>query len=264
MSNMPKPTGPYTSRERQTNPFMPLNIPDPSIYKQSFDQLLQNRGIRFVHRKAIPCPNMRSLNDVSHEPNCPICDGNGMYYYEEKEIYGVFTSNNIEKNYEQQGVWEIGTAVITFPAEYADGTQAEFNAYDQLVMSDFTVRMWQLKEYEPTVDDTQQLRYPIDTFEYMSSIENGSLVEYTEDTDFEVTLSGNIKWIGTTPGYDTTTERGSVYNIMYFANPVYVVMNPMRELRVTQQLVDGIKTPIRLPQQVAVRRDFLSNPPESE
>jgi len=261
---MPKPTQVYPDRVNQKPSPMPVNIQDVSLNKQNFDQLLQNRGIRFIHRKAVPCVNMNSLDDNSHNPNCTICDGSGLYYYEEKEIYGIFTSNSLQKNFEQQGFWEIGTAVVTLPAEYEDGTQCELGQYDQLVIPDFTVRLWELKEYYPTDNNQQRLRYPIDTFEFMSSVENGSVVSYTEGTDFNV-VDGNIEWVtGKTPSYDATIDRGSAYNIVYYANPVYVVMNHMRELRVSQQLVGGQKTAIRMPQSVLVKRDFLNNPSDSE
>jgi len=38
----------------------------------------------------------------------------------------------------------------------------------------------------------------------------------------------------------------------------------MRELRITQQMINGQKTAIRLPQQILVKRDFLFNPPNTE
>lgn len=262
MAKMPKPDQVYPNNIKQSPSPMPPYISDPSIYKQSFDQLLKNRGIRMIHRKAIPCPNMSSLNSNSHSPNCSICDNNGMYYYEEKEIYGVFHSNNIEKNFEQQGLWEIGTAVVTLPSEYEDGTQAEFNTYDQLIIPDFTVRLWELKEYEDRAGG-QQMRYPINNVEYISSVENGSLVTYIDGTDFQVT-NNKLEWIGNTPGYDSAVDMGSIFNIMYFANPVYTVMTQMRELRISQQWIAGEKVAIRMPQQILVKRDFLANSSETE
>lgn len=264
MSNMPKPDQVLTSNSKQQPSMMPVNITDVSLNKQSFDQLLANRGIRFIHRKAVPCVNMKSLDDNSHNPNCTICSGNGYYYYEEREVYGIFTSNSLQKNFEQQGFWEIGTAVVTVPSEYADGVQCELAMYDQLRIPDFTVRMQESQEYRPTSSNQQSMRYPINTIEFMSSVENGALVIYVNGTDFNI-VDGNIEWVlGNTPGYDATRDSGSVYNIVYYSNPTYVVMNHMRELRVTQQLIGGVKTAIRLPQQVLVKRDFLKNPSDTE
>jgi hypothetical protein len=260
----PGGNGTYPTSPTSYNPTSSLLIPDPSLRGISFDQLLQNRGIRFIHRLAAPCPNINNVEDNGHDPNCQVCDGNGMFYYREKEIWGVFSSNSLQKNFEMQGIWEIGSAMVTLPTEYPDGTTAEFNTYDQLVIPDFTVRLWELKEYEPRPDG-QQMRYPITSVDYMASYDNSStLKEYKEGEDFNL-VNGKISWIpGKEPEYNNVDERGDVFTINYFANPVYNVIQHLRELRVSQELVNGSKVPLKLPQQVLVKRDFLANSPETE
>lgn len=264
MSNLKKPDQVYPSSPTSTPSPMPLYIPDVSLRGESWDQLLANRGIRFVHRKAAPCPNMVTVFDNSHNPNCPICDGQGIFFYQEKDIWGVFYSNSLEKNFEMQGIWEIGTAVVTLPTEYPDGTQAEFNTFDQLVIPDFAVRMWELKEYEPRPNMQQQLRYPVQYTDYVAGAVNNALVPFVEGVDFNI-VDGNIEWVtGKTPTYDAVHQRGDVLVIEYYANPVYNVLQHMRELRISQQMVNGQKIARRLPQQILVKRDFLNNPAEKE
>ena len=76
--------------------------------------------------------------------------------------------------------------------------------------------------------------------------------------DFNITVNGEVEWIpGKEPFYDTANERGEVIGWAYFANPVYVVLQSLRELRITQELIGGVKTARRLPQQILVRRDFM-------
>ena len=254
----PPPTAPTSTQSP-----MPTFIPDPSIRGVSFDQLLNQRGVRFVHRKAIPCMNMESVNYQNHHPDCQFCDDSGILYYEEKEIWGTFSGNSMEKTFEAHGVWEAGTAVVTLPTEYADGTQADFNTYDRLELPDFTVRLWELKAYEPRPDGIQYLRYPIQKVEYVSSITDGVQKMYKVGVDFNITADGGIQWIsGKEPDYSNVLERGEVIGWAYFANPVYVVVQSLRELRITQEMVNGVKTAKRLPQQVLVRRDFIMNPAE--
>src|SRR5208282_5440858 len=101
------PSKVYPSSPTSTPSPMPVYIPDPSLKGQSWDQILQNRGIRFIHRRATPCPNMTNLDDNNHVPNCPVCDDVGIIHYAPTEIVGVFQSNSIEKTFEQQGVWEV-------------------------------------------------------------------------------------------------------------------------------------------------------------
>ena len=265
-ANSRKPSQVYPLSPRSFPAQSQLVIDDPSCRGVHFDQLLKNRGIRFIHRRAAPCPNVRSVDDNSHNPNCTVCDGNGILYYCEKEIFGIFTSNSIEKNFQQQGMWEVGTAVVTLPTFYEDGEVAEFNTYDQLEVPDFPVRLWEIKEYDPDENGgVTRVRYPIDTLDLVTSVQNEVRVDFTEGTDFTVNGDGNIVWIaGQAPSYDSTNERGEASSIVYHANPVYNVLQQMRELRVSQELVNGEKVAARMPQQILVKRDFLLNPPNTE
>jgi hypothetical protein len=240
---------------------MPINIQDPSINNVNFDQLLQNRGIRFIHKKSCPCPNIKGVEENSHTPGCKFCDESGIMFYSEKEVWGVFTSNTLEKLFEIQGVWEIGTAVVTMPAEYTDGTQADFNVYDHLICPDFQIRLNDLKEYHPDDGRRMWLKYPIIKVEYMASVRNGILFTYTEGVDF-IIVDGEIEFmIGKTPSYNPINDLGEVMTITYLTNPVYGVQSVMHELRVTQVYDPntGTKTAVRLPQQILVKRDFLSD-----
>lgn len=254
---MNKPNQVLPSSPTSTGPFMPAQIADPSIRGASFDQLLANRGIRFIHRRAAPCPNMTSLDDSNHSPDCPACDDSGILYYDEKEITGVFQSNSIEKTFEQHGVWEIGSAVVTFPADYTDGTPADFNTFDELIIPDYTVRMWEMKQYELTNSGIQYARYPIEKVDFLSVVRNNEVIRFQEGIDFIIT-DGGIQWLpGKEPWYYSSREAGEVYTVAYYAYPVYKVLQPLRELRVTQEMIAGQKVAKRLPQQVLVRRDFL-------
>lgn len=236
---------------------MPLRIPDPAFRGESHDQILQNRGIRFLHKKATPCPNMNRLDDDSHDPQCPFCDNSTWLFYDEKQITGSFMSNSLEKIFERMGIWEIGSALVSVPTQYDDGTEADFNTFDQLIVLDYEVRMWELKEYEPTTGNKQKLRYPINHIEYAAVISNGILRVLEEGVDFNI-VDGMIEWVaGKQPSYNNTTEAGDVVTFSYFANPVYNIVQTLRELRVTQEMVDGQKQARRLPQQLLVKRDFL-------
>jgi hypothetical protein len=195
---------------------------------------------------------------------CNRCDNNGMMHYGSYEIWGVFSGNSIEKTFEAHGVWEVGTAVVTFPTEYPDGTQADFNMFDRLTIPDFTVRLWELKEYEPRPGGVQDLRYPVKGVEFASSVTNDEQKIYLPGVDFNINTQGQIEWIsGKEPFYDQDTGHGEVITWSFFANPVYLVVQSLRELRITQEMVNGQKVARRLPQQVLIRRDFLPDKGET-
>ena len=264
MSSQDKPNQVYPSSPTSTQSPMPIYIPDPSLKGVSFDQLIQNRGIRFIHRKATLCPNMSLLDDNNHVPDCPICDDSGLIYYDEREIWGLFYSNSIEKTFEAHGIWEIGNAVITLPSEYPTGDQADFNTYDELLIPDFEVRLWELKEYFPTTNRKQTLRYPVKKIDFLAVINNDTdMQKFEVDVDFTITTEGEIEWLpGRAPVFDEDRQRGQIYTVSYWANPIYKVLQPLRELRVSQEFVGGVKISRRLPQQVLVKRDFLVSNPE--
>lgn len=260
-----KPSRVYPTKSPTSVPSpMPPDIPDPSIYGISFDQLLNNRGIRMLHSKAVPCPNIKTVDDSAHVPNCTFCDNNGFIHYDEKEIWATFGGNSIQKTFEAHGVWEVGMATVTAPTEYPDGTEADFNTFDRLRIPDFTVRMWEIKEYEPRPGNIQTLRYPVQKVDYATAIVDNVQVFYRVDEDFTVDTSGNIVWIeGRQPAYDSSTNHGQPITWAFYAEPVYYVVQTLRELRITQELIAGEKTAIRLPQSILVKRDFLPNRTET-
>ena len=264
MSELDKPDKDYPNPPNTFESPMPTYIPDVSVRGEAWDQLAQNRGIRFFHTVAVPCPNMKRLVDNNHEPDCPFCDGSQLLYLPEKEIWGTFSNNTLEKMFEIQGVWDIGTAVISFPTEYADGTQADFNVFDKLSCPDFQIRLSDLKEYEPTTSGATGVKYPIINICDMTSVVDGAIKKYLVDVDFTI-VDGEIQWIaGKEPVYDDIEEIGEVLSITYSANPVYNVLQTLHEVRASQQMVNGQKIARRLPQQVLVKRDFLFKPDNKE
>lgn len=256
--SLDKPNQPYPIGLGSFPSPFPVILPDPSIRGDAFDQLLQNRGIRFIHKIMTPCPNINVLDDNNHDPECPFCDQSQILYVEEKEIWGVLSNNTLEKLYEVQGVWEVGTAVITFPTYYPDGVQADFNTFDQLECPDFQVRLSDLRQYDGT--GVTKCKYPIVRAVNVTAISNGAIKNYVDGTDYTI-VDGNLEWIaGKEPSYNQIEDIGEVLSITFVANPVYNVLQTLHELRVTQELVNGVKTAIRLPQQVLVKRDFLFKP----
>lgn len=210
-----------------------------------------------LHSKAAPCPNIQTVDDGAHVPNCQFCDNNGFLHYDEREIWATFGGNSIQKTFEAHGVWEVGMATVTAPTEYPDGTEADFNTYDRLRIPDFTVRMWELKEYEPRTGNIQELRYPVQKVDYATTIVNDVQEFYVAGTDFNV-VDGKIVWVeGKQPAYNTSTGHGTPITWVFYAEPVYYVVQTLRELRITQELMQGEKVARRLPQSILVKRDFL-------
>lgn len=264
---MDKPSQVYPSTKVATSspsPMPPL-IPDPSILGVSFDQLLNQRGIRMIHSKAMPCPNIQTVDDNAHVPGCTFCDGNGYVHYDEKEIWGTFGGNSLQKTFEAHGVWEMGSAVVSMPTEYPDGAEADFQTMDKLFIPDFTIRLWERREYEPRPGGIQELRYPVQKVDRAMSVVDGVEKIYQVGTHFNIDSQGRIVWVqGQEPEYNTDTQHGEVISWSFYSQPVYYVVQTLRELRITQELSNaGQKVAKRLPQHILVKRDFLPGKTET-
>ena len=256
-----KPGAPVPSAPGQFPSFFPNVMPQPTIKSKTLNEIIENRGVRFIHSKAYPCSNMKTLEDNNHDVLCPHCDGGGILYYEPKEIFGLFSSNSVERQYERQGAYELGTVMVTVPTEYPDGTEADFSSFDRMELIDFSVRLWELKEYRPT-DNGQQFRYPILKTSRVETVTASARREFIEGQDFNI-LNGKMVWVANrSPNFDPATDNGQVYSVNYYCKPIYIVVNPLRELRITQELENGQRTVKRLPQQLVLRRDFYVNGPE--
>jgi hypothetical protein len=93
--------------------------------------------------------------------------------------------------------------MASFPTEYDDGSQCEFAIMDRLTCLDYTVRLWEMKAYEPAASGTTRMRYPIQKIEIIMSIKAGIVKEYLVDVDFTID-NGRILWVaGKEPSYNT-------------------------------------------------------------
>jgi len=257
---MRRPSHTFPNSPGQIRKLTPDNLPDPSIDPIAFEQLIKNRGLRWRHEKAVPCPNIGDIEIGMHDPNCTICS-NGMIFYGCSEIHGIFSNNRLEKMYEVMGIWDIGEAVVTFSA-YKDGLDGtpgaggaiDLQHFDKLVCLDYEFRFSEHIEHSPTGID--RLRYPALEVEFLATKSN----QYYPNTHFVIDVNGNIQWITQTqPAYDQLNERGEVYSISYTAQPVFYVVQLMHEIRATKAIdpLTGQNKAVRLPQQVLIRRDYL-------
>jgi len=121
-----------------------------------------------------------------------------------------------------------------------------------------------LKEYEPRPGNIQTLRYPIQKVDFACSVVDGEQIFYVVGVDFNINTDGEIVWVdGKEPDYNLDTGHGTPITWAFYAEPVYYVVQTLRELRITQELTDGEKVARRLPQSILVKRDFLPNKAES-
>ena len=244
----------------------PRDLLAPQFDGPQFDKLIRSKGLRFIHRKAALCPNVRDIRAQDHDPNCSGCE-DGFVYFNPTCVMGVFSNNKLERMYEINGRWDVGEAIVTFESYKPDpitgeagtgGNMNDFQMNDKVICIDYTVTWQELIEHNPSGVD--RLQYPAKTIEYIADKNR----VYVPDVDVKVNADGHLEWISSNrPLHDQDINRGTAVTVTYTHNPVFIVMHVMHELRATQgkNRDTGNVEAIRLPQQVLLRRDFLYEHP---
>jgi hypothetical protein len=198
---------------------------------------------------------MIHVNHCEH-PNC----WNGYLQVQPKQLWGYFNNDQLNKLFEIQGEYNENIAIVTISATCVDGSEAEVHPYDQLIAQEYTKRVYEMIEANPTGLDRLKY-YALDVL-HVASKER----EFKKDVDF-VLENGKIKWISQNrPGYDQRLNRGEAYSIAYYIRPIFYVHHVMKELRATQVFdpISGEKVAVRLPQHIMVLRELLVPDPDDK
>jgi hypothetical protein len=245
---VPKIKMPGMSMGQMKSPLMQATL-SPEI----FEELIAHHGIRMIHSRPVPCPNVRDLNDGSHSPACNFCF-NGFFYYDKKEFVGVLFSNSMDRRFQAQGTWDLDNAYIIVPVRDSDGEILDVQYFDQIVIPDFTVRYYQRIEHSQSGIDRAQ--FPVISIDYLV---DASGKVYSPDVDF-IADNGRISWVqgGERPGYDPIQDKGVIYSVNYYTRPAFTVVGLPHQLRMTQTKDEtGNNVQARYPQLCSVRKDFI-------
>lgn len=237
---------PGKSALQMSAPLMQATL-NPAI----FEELIAHHGIRMIHSRPVPCPNVRDLHDGTHSPSCSFCF-NGFYYYDEQEFIGVLFSNSMDRRFQTSGTWDLDQAYVMVPVKDSSGNTLDVQYFDQIIIPDFTVRYYQRVEHSQSGIDRMQ--FPVTSVDFLI---DASGKRYRPDIDFVVD-NGRIRWIGERPGYDPFTDRGVIYSVNYYTRPAYTVIGLPHQIRSTQtKSEDGNNIEARYPQLCSVRKDFI-------
>jgi len=233
-------------------------MPDDGVYPIGmnpvpFEKLIRSKGIRMVHQKPIPCPNQHTLNGGDHDPNCTLCY-NGFVYYGQKEFIGALTGNSLNKQFGMNGTFDMDQATIVVPAKDENGNEMDFQYFDQILIPDFTVRVYQRVQASQTGVD--RLHFPATSVDMVMG-SDGTI--YKVGVDCVINDRGMLEWISPNrPGYNLLTDSGEIYSVNYYTKPTLTIVGMPHQLRVTQTKdKDGKTIQNRFPQLIVVRKDFV-------
>lgn len=235
----------------------PKYQPQPTLNPDQFDAMITTKGIRMIHARPIPCPNRRTIHGSDHDPACSLCY-NGFLYYGHKQFTGTFMGNDNSRTFNMQGSWDVSNVQIIIPTKYDDGTDIDLQVYDQIVVPDFTVRYFQLVEYNQSGID--RLHFPATSID---KVIDSRFQEYFSGVDFAPSTEGHLQWISQNrPGYDLTIDKGVIYSVNYYAKAAFTVLSLPHQLRITQSMdPDGVVRQHRFPQLVVCRKNFIPYDP---
>jgi hypothetical protein len=232
---------------------MPSTIPNITLNPDTFEFLIKSQGIRMFHSKPTPCPYVRDVKGIDHDPACNFCH-NGYLYYGEKEFVGVIMANQNNRKFMASGTWDYDQSQVIIPTIYADGTQMDVQIFDQLTVDQGPIRYYQRVEHSQTGIDRLHFR-PIS----IDNIIDNSGYQYVPGVDFIINSEGRVQWISDKrPGWDVALDSGVIYSIVYYIKPVLTIIDLPHQLR-TVQTADpgGNNVQARFPQLAVVRKDYI-------
>lgn len=228
---------------------------DVSLNPESFEQLIKSQGIRMIHSRPVPCPNVKDLHDASHSPACNRCY-NGFIYYNPVEFIGAISNNTFDRKFNINGEWDLDQAQILVPVRDRAENIIDVQYFDQILIPDAApVRYYQRIEHSQSGIDRCQ--FPVIKVDFIIG-QGGQRFYPGKDV---IIKDGRLHWIGNRPGYDPTLNRGEVYSVNYYTHPVFTVIGLPHQIRAAQtQSLDGLGNPniqARFPQLSIVRKDFI-------
>jgi hypothetical protein len=247
-----------------------------------FDLAIKTKGQRAWWSRAGICPCRNNAQTDQADINCPVCNGDGWFYYLPElgvenytaDIHGnpieINESNNAigifalvshmtqdTQVYEKFGEWVFGTIRVTVQAENSIGYR------DRLILRDSKMTYGQLITSDGSAKinvvggrSDEGLRYPVVDPILLCQVSNGVRINYRLDTDYAVDDDGGLSWLITPPATDT------LLFINYRMHPIFKILDHAFAMRDTlvyhkKRTADVAEQHQMLPIHAMARLDFL-------
>lgn len=237
-----------------------------SLDPEAFDAFIADHGVQLVHWRGMRCPIGLTDPDDARRPH-PHHEGcsNGFLYTPAGTMTCGFLGNSKQSNFEEIGRVDDATVQCVLPRFYdqqgdgCDPKRIEICQFDRLYLKDedqhepITVVNWQLVQAHET--GTDRLQFPAVT---VTDLVDSRGERYAPGVDFAI-VRGAIVWTGSRrPGFDSKTQKGTVYSVRYTYRPYWYVQRMEHEVRVAQVEDDyGNRSLNRMPQLALLKREFL-------
>lgn len=202
---------------------------------KAFERLLEQKGLCFTWEKATIC--FCSREDGTSDPNCTACFGNGYLYFDPRDITVVVTTLKDTKAFGdlgEHGFWILGKVSITSPAKH------NLSFKDRLTAKNSQITYSQLL----FIGSKERLRYKALEVIFLAS----EATVFELGVDF-IIVDGAIQFL---PSKEP--PPGTAVTIRYIANPSYIILEAIHEIRDTT-LVPSTFT--RMPRNHIAELDYL-------
>lgn len=234
------------------NPYMGRNTPS-LVDPRAFNALIRDHGVKVLYQSATLCPCYYGrIESGQKKLNCAKCE-NGYLVFDSLEIFVYIENTDLEKQFQQFGVWDTGSARLYSPSKTETGEDFYIGYFDKITVLDF------LETYSEVIErgngDRDRLKFKAIDVILLRTEDK----VFLKDVNFRVDDDGNIQWFGPfQPGYDLDRDVGEVYTIKYLRNPIYRVMEVFHENRyVLTGVRSKFKKPERLVQECLIKKDYL-------
>jgi hypothetical protein len=254
-----KPDGIQSDTVNRNSPFI----------QQSFDLKRQDHfvtslAVDFTHYKAMPSPiGLKDRGDYRRSDGVDTITSNGMIFHCAGKFSATMSDNERNQKRSDGGILDPSQSRLILPRFYnkdglADGDRIYLAPGDRLYVADpdadVLVSNYQEMDYQ---DGDNTPMFPIVKLEI--PIVDSRNIEYTCGVDFQITQSGNIRWIagGRNPGIDPDTGKGRVYSIRYLYKAYWYVVSLPKEVRVTNVTNGNVRNPERMPYHAIIVREYI-------
>lgn len=242
------------------------------LFQASFDlrkqdQFATSLGVQFIHYSAIPSPiGLKDKGGYRRADGIDTISSNGFIYKKAGCFTATMVSNSDRKKWSDGAMLDESTARLIMARFYDIGKEDAADSQKRIYLSpgdrvyisdpdaDVKVVNYEKMIYDPY--NPNQTRFPVVSIEHVIDSAGN---EYTCGIDFEITQTGDIKWLstGSNPGIDPDTKEGRVYSVRYKYRAFWYIVQLPNEIRITNVSTDGIRSPERMPYQAVVQREYV-------
>lgn len=208
---------------------------------QGIENLLNDHSVRAEVFRTAFCPNVKGIDDATHEIDCTLCNGSGLVDRHPLCTWAYFQTQELKPYHFQEG-WVVDNSVaVTFPIG------VELFYYTLVKLPDYTEIFTQ--NVQRQAGGTDLLKYKACRINFVLG---SSGQEYYEITDFTLDQNGSIRWL---PSRGPAVN--SIYTVHYEAAVQFRAVRALHVNRFVPITVKGGTKQVKGPEQWILQKEYL-------